>query len=327
MKKYILLIAIIFTCSISKAQNIPQYSLYVTNNYLINPAVAGIEDYSNIKIGHRNQWSGFEGAPQTSYITFHMPITNGGKENNHRASPKSKSGADRFNSVETYSGQSHHGIGGQILMDKIGPFRKVQADLTYAYHIALDDEINISAGASAGFFKNSISDNEIVFDDPESLLSASNNGIHLSIGLWLYASQFYAGVSTQQLFSKDFDLNPEVKSLSERQYLFTAGYKFSISEQFTLIPSALYKITPNVPKTLDANLMAEYNKFIWAGFTYRHQDAYSFLFGIAPNNTFDVQYAYDYTTSDIKSYSSGSHEITLGIKLGKTIKSARFRGY
>ncbi len=80
--------------------------------------------------------------------------------------------------------------------------------------------------------------------------------MHLSLGLWLYASNFYAGVSTQQLFSKDFDLNPEVKSLSERQYLFTAGYKFSISEQFVLIPSALYKITPNAPKTLDANLMA-----------------------------------------------------------------------
>ena len=69
MKK-ILYIIIVFIAGMQLvfAQQKPQYTQYVFNNYLLNPAVSGIENYTDAKVGYRSQWTGLDGAPVTSYI-------------------------------------------------------------------------------------------------------------------------------------------------------------------------------------------------------------------------------------------------------------------
>ena len=56
------------------AQQQPHYTQYVINNYILNPAVSGIENYTDVKIGHRHQWTGINDAPVTTYLTVHTPI-------------------------------------------------------------------------------------------------------------------------------------------------------------------------------------------------------------------------------------------------------------
>jgi len=72
MKKLLVLLAVGFAFSAS-AQQRPHYTQYILNNYIINPAVAGIENYTDVKISHRQQWVGLDGAPVTTYITIHGP--------------------------------------------------------------------------------------------------------------------------------------------------------------------------------------------------------------------------------------------------------------
>ena len=73
MKKFLLFILIIGARAVS-AQQLPQFTQYIFNNYLLNPAVTGIENYVDVKMGHRNQWTGLEGAPVTSYLSVNAPL-------------------------------------------------------------------------------------------------------------------------------------------------------------------------------------------------------------------------------------------------------------
>src|SRR6202035_3990251 len=77
MKKFLYLLSVFLSCmQLLSAQQKPQYTQYVFNNYLLNPAVAGIENYTDVKAGYRSQWTGLQGAPVTSYLTIDAPIGN-----------------------------------------------------------------------------------------------------------------------------------------------------------------------------------------------------------------------------------------------------------
>src|SRR6201989_3038149 len=138
MKKNLYLLLVLFSCmQLVSAQQKPQYTQYVFNNFLLNPAVAGIENYTDVKAGYRSQWTGLEGAPVTSYLTMNMPIGNnflgdnagtmpgGGDEN-----PMSRSYVRDYTAAE-----NHHGVGLMVVNDKAGPLTQTNIDATYAYHI------------------------------------------------------------------------------------------------------------------------------------------------------------------------------------------------
>ena len=75
MKKALLFLIILFIAIKPViAQQRPQYTQYIFDNLLLNPAVTGIENYTDVRVGYRNQWNGLEGAPVTSYITLSAPL-------------------------------------------------------------------------------------------------------------------------------------------------------------------------------------------------------------------------------------------------------------
>src|SRR5881396_3541479 len=74
MKKILLIITSSVVLSTSFAQQRPHYTQYILNNYILNPALSGIENYTDLKISGRDQWVGLNGAPQTFYLTIHGPL-------------------------------------------------------------------------------------------------------------------------------------------------------------------------------------------------------------------------------------------------------------
>src|SRR6476661_7978028 len=156
MRSYLTLVVLLFT-SIAFAQQKPQYTQYILNNYIINPAVTGIENYIDIKAANRQQWTGLKNAPKTSYFTAHMPI---GKSNDWGSSTS-------FNMVgENPLGRSyrddyqasapHHGIGLAVVVDETGPLSNATFNFTYAYHLGLAPKLNLSAGVGAGVSRVSL---------------------------------------------------------------------------------------------------------------------------------------------------------------------------
>src|SRR6187551_2780704 len=74
MKKIICFVVVLLSIQQCFAQQRPQYTQYILNNYIINPALSGIENYTDVKISSRDQWVGLNGAPRTMYLTIHAPI-------------------------------------------------------------------------------------------------------------------------------------------------------------------------------------------------------------------------------------------------------------
>src|SRR5687767_3375275 len=73
MKKILFLLLSAVSITVS-AQQKPYYTQYILNNYILNPAISGIENYTDLKLSYRNQWTGIDGSPVTTYLSVHSPI-------------------------------------------------------------------------------------------------------------------------------------------------------------------------------------------------------------------------------------------------------------
>jgi len=306
MKKYSLTVLISIWVLTSFAQQRPQYTQYMINPFLLNPAVSGTEDYTDIRAGYRKQWAGFEGAPRTMYLSAH---TNIGKHlvTNNRSRHK-KNG--------------FHGIGGIVTNDAIGPTTTTTVSLAYSYHMKISKKVFVSLGLMGGFNQFTVDPSKFIANNNNdaSLTGQSKIGMgDITAGAWVYSDKFFAGASMAQLApSITFTKSSEQMNYTlTKHYFIMAGYRIPLGYDLALIPSFIIKATAPAPLSFDINAKIRYKDFLWAGVSYRNKNAIAGMVGIIINNMFDVSYSYDYVTNDIRHYTGGSHEIVIGYRLRK----------
>ena len=90
-----------------------------------------------------------------------------------------------------------------------------------------------------------------------------------------------------------------------------AGYSLDLTSSLTLKPMVQLK-SDAVSTQADINANLFINSRYWVGASYRLQDAIVLMAGLEIMPNLKLGYAYDLTTSEIKTYSSGTHEIMLG---------------
>lgn len=323
MKFYFNLSIFLLVSTLCVGQEHPRSTQYIFNNYLINPAIAGIDNYTDLKLGFRRQWKGLEGAPVTQYISVHAPIG----QDFVRSSVNSFSGVG-YNPlsrsfVNSYtSAEPHHGIGFYALSDKAGRIRQTNISGTYAYHLGLSYDVNLSVGVSAGMSSISIDVANVTVDNPaDPLLSADyNNKIRPDVGggIWLYSPRFFFGASAKQILgyrSKTANRQSNLPAYQTTTFYGTAGYKFFVDEDIAFIPSTLLTYWLSAPTTIDANLKIAYQDKFWIGGSLRNNDSFSALAGFNVASLINISYSYDVTTSALRSVNNGTHEIVLGILL------------
>src|SRR3954463_6841552 len=147
MKKFLLLLVGMYSCQVMFAQQRAQYTQYILNNYILNPALTGIENYWDVKVSARDQWVGLNGAPRTAYVTIQGPID---KEDT-KTTPTSFQLPGQNPRGESYwenytPSKPHSGIGLILLNDHTGNFNNFTANVTYAYHIGITPTMNLAAG-------------------------------------------------------------------------------------------------------------------------------------------------------------------------------------
>ncbi|MFH1320532.1 MAG: type IX secretion system membrane protein PorP/SprF [Bacteroidota bacterium] len=321
---YYLLACVILICTQEVyGQQLSQFSQYLHNSILLNPATTGINDNLDINLSYRDQWAGFEDAPSTYYLSVDAVLFRMQKKS--AALRLSRPG---YTTVRTSKNRLKHGIGGYVIADNNGPFVKTSGYLTYALHTALYKKINISVGVALGMSNWKFDDGKIILTDLTDetynyfLQDPSKSYLDFNPGIWLYSESFYIGYSSAQIFQNQIystDIPSEAKL--NVHHFFTAGYQFKLNEDLALIPSFLIKYMRPTPVSYDFNLKLDYQKKIWGGFSYRHKDAIIGLIGFTISDLVSICYSYDYTLSGISNYTSGSHEIVLGIKLLKESKS------
>src|SRR6476661_9117572 len=192
MKRILLLIMWLGSIELAYSQQRPQYTQYIFNNFILNPAISGIENYIDVKAGYRSQWQGLDGAPETSYISIHAPLGKNFLYGTSTSVPQS--GGTNPNSrsyVQTYmASEPHHGIGFHAVSDKAGPISRTDVNATYAYHMGLSANVNLSLGVAAGVSKIYLDRSKITLENP--IDQAIGTGDYdqlkpdLSAGVWLY---------------------------------------------------------------------------------------------------------------------------------------------
>lgn len=329
MKRILLLCAgILIGLQLSFAQQRPQYTQYVFNNYLLNPAVSGIENYTDLKAGYRSQWTGLSGAPVTSYITINTPIGDNFIQGDAAAvSAGAESPYSRPYMQDYVASEPHHGVGFTMVSDKAGPINQTNIDFTYAYHLGITQKLNLAVGVSAGVNHISLNTDEITLENPNdpAILNGNNSQWKpdLGIGAWAYSGNYYFGVSVQQLLKQNLYFNSSNKITSSQtvpHYFFTAGVKLPVNDDVSLLPSVLVKVIQPVPTTFDVNLKMAFRDIFWVGGSYRRDDSFGALAGINISSSINLGYSYDITTSALRTVSNGTHEIVLGMLLNNRYK-------
>lgn len=314
---------LVLSCVNVFAQQKPQYGQYLQNNFLINPALAGIENYADIKLGYRKQWIGLTSSPATYYLTAHLPIGNQDFDP-QTASPRFAPPRQRRFSIP----DQHFGLGFSVIKDQAGPLSVSTFDLAASYHYPVADGWQLSAGLAAGLSQFAINFNNIHLANPtDPLLSQGNATVFrpdLNVGLWVYSSHFFAGLSAQQLAPKSLKFKgngQEWTGALVPHYFLTIGHKLELTDEWAFVPSVLFKTTPNTPLSFDLNLKIDYQNQFWGALSYRNHDALMVLLGIRPSSALSVGYVYELPLS--KTFTTtGSHEIMIGYTVGAQISSA-----
>lgn len=291
MKRTLIISLIIFLAnSFLFAQQTPIFTQYMFNPFMINPAVAGTNNYYQIRLNSRFQWAGITDAPITNCLSAYGPSS--GKNKNM-------------------------GFGGYVVSDVTGPTSRTGFYGGYAYNIAVNNEIRLSMGLSLGVLQYKIDGSKIVPSESNDELLQGGVSSQLvpdaSAGLYLYASNFQVGFSALQLINnklKIYDTQTGLSKLTSNFYL-TGGYKYFIDRDWAIEPTAIIKEVGPVPLQLDLTAKGIYQGLVWGALGFRTGDAVSVLIGYVYQKKIYIGYSYDIGISPIHRYESGSHEIMI----------------
>jgi type IX secretion system PorP/SprF family membrane protein len=288
---YIILFTIIAGSAGLQAQQMPHYTQYMFNNFVVNPAVAGTYDYFQIRTNHRFQWVGLLDPPMTNSISFYGPHA-----------------------------KLDMGYGGYVYNDVTGPTSRTGVTGSYAYNVAITGDIRLSMGLYASIMQYRVDGTQLNpadVSDPSILNVVSTSYMpDAGLGLYLYADDFYVGLSAAQLLNnsvKIFDNKDGVNRLKTHINL-TGAYRFWIDENWMIEPSLMIKGTAPKQLSFDLTARVEWQKMLWAGVSYRNKDAVGILLGYSFDEMLFFGYSYDIGISELSKYNTGSHEIMIGYR-------------
>jgi type IX secretion system PorP/SprF family membrane protein len=303
MKRIIISIAAI--CMMSSkilAQQDVMVSQYMFNGLLLNPAYAGSQKYITSTLMYRNQWVGLKGAPSTTVLAVDGPI-------------KTK----------------NMGLGLILVNDQIGATTQTDVYANYAYQINIKNG-KLALGIKAGVSRYLFDSGKLTYwDASDKVYDGGTKQAQwlpkFGVGAYYFTRNWYAGISVPTVWAYDRNYNAGINinksTMINRHYMLTGGYVFTINKDVKLKPSILLKYLPGAPLQVDFNTNLLYKDHYWIGASYRTGDAVSILLQYQTNYQFRLGYSYDFTVSNVRKYSNGSHEFMIGYDFGKEV--AKFK--
>lgn len=286
-----------------EAQQLPLFSQYMLNDYFQNPAIAGSRPYFDATSANRLQWTGITDAPRTYALSMNGPV-------------KAK----------------NMGVGGYLFSDVSGPTRRSGLSGSYAYHIKIQEKIKISLALSAGVMQFAVDATKLTLENTNDYVFAggyeSKTVPDLGTSFYLYGlpkdngtGNWWFGGYVPQIFPSKLKLfdNPTPTGTLATHFYFTGGYKLFLTDEFSGEPSFLVKFVSPTPAQIDIGARVLYKNKMWVGGTYRTKDAMSMMVGYTYRENLTIGYSYDITTSGLKNYSNGSHELMIGLRFNAPV--------
>lgn len=300
MKK-LSIIAVLLLALQMHGQQDPQYTQYMYNMNIINPAYAGSRENLSFGLLYRKQWKGIDGAPETGTFFAHSPVGN------------------------------NLGLGMSVIADQIGPVKETNVYADVSYTLNLGGEHKLAFGVKGGVTLHNIGLNDLdVIDASDPFFSENVNEMtpNIGAGFFYYTNNYYLSLSVPNLLSSvHLDANGFKLGSETQHYFFTGGYVFDLSENAELKPSFMVKSAFDAPTSFDVNVNARFYRTFEVGLSYRLDDSFSGLINFALTPSLRIGYAYDAITSDIKAYAPASHEIMLLFDLNFPTRVSRSPRY
>ena len=328
MKRILVILSLVIAGN-SISQQMPQYSQYLRNQYMVNPGAAGVYDFVDVTMGGRWQWMGFGDEPRTAYLSVTSPISRAPRQ---KYNPALRVSQGPVRNPEIKTGKFKHAIGGQLIADQYGAFRKMELAGTYAIHMPVSKKFNLSFGTRIGLSNhtflrdkaqvlNIVDPTQTYIDDTYNTFSAnqsSNYILNIGAGFYLYSKNTFFGISADQLTRDLVEFGTGTANFNNQMHFnATAGVKIPLNENLSLTPAALVKFMSPSPVSIEGSLQLEYKEWLWFGASYRHKDAVIGMVGLNISERFKFGYSYDFSLSRFNDFSSGGHEIVLGLMLGR----------
>jgi type IX secretion system PorP/SprF family membrane protein len=324
LKTILLTIAVILLASKVEAQQVPMYSQYVMNGFLINPSYAGSDGYTSVNLTAREQWTGLANSPSTYAVAFQTRLL--------KNSFIQRSTSVRKKVVRPTKG-GRVGVGGYIFNDQNGIIRRTGFEAAYAYHIDLRNyrQLSFGLGATAYQFAIDINNDVLIHDVDDEFLNNYDRVVFIpdfNFGVSYTSREFYVGFAATQLFRGSLTLgNSAQNPRTELGHFFlTGGTKISLQgDEWVLEPSAMLKSSDMLFKSFQADITTRvyYRGDYWVGLSYRTQDALIMLLGFTYDR-FYFGYAFDFVLTDIRKHSLGSHELSFAVKFGDSARRYRW---
>jgi type IX secretion system PorP/SprF family membrane protein len=328
LKSILPAIALSFIFGVVSAQQVPMYSQYIMNGFLVNPSFAGRDGYTTVNLTVREQWVGMANAPSTYAASFQTRLL--------KNSYISKSTAVRKNIVKPTKG-SRVGLGGYVFNDNNGIMRRTGAQVGYAYHIPMgqkeDGSSNtLSFGLALTAYQYFINTENAIYDHDDPLLNTYDRSVFIpdfNFGANYTTAKYYAGFAMTNLLRGSVIFADTSSTPNNRNelghYFLTGGIKIPINGEWRLEPSAFIKSSDMFFKAIQMDLTTRvfYKDDYWAGISYRTNDALIMMLGLRYDKYY-FAYAFDFGLTDIRTQSYGTHELTLAVKFGESARRYRW---
>ena len=316
-----------FSGRMTVAQQLPRFSQYYSNEFLINPAVAGYDGRTVINLGARKQWVGFSQNTPASYI-----ISVQGRL--LKTGYTLKSGPHGSNSFRK-AGKGRVGLGGIVYRDENGAVERTGAQFSYAYHLFIRNS-QLSFGLTGNVFQYRINPELAKLKNPEAdplngLIGKSTLVPDAGIGINYMMGSWHAGLAVAQVFQSklkignnaDYQGSEEIRLM--RHYSILADYRITFERysDWEIEPSTIILFNEMLRIQSDLTMKAYYKRQYWFGLSGRTSGDIIVMAGMKFRNYY-FGYSYDYGFNGISKYSYGSHEICLSAKFGDTARKYRW---
>lgn len=307
----LLRLILILTLAVLPAAMVAQTEPVLTNYFRVpsffNPAAAGDTDFIRLRAGSRMQWLGIDGAPRDFIVAADTPFRLFGQ---------------RF------------GTGAVMLQETIGLYSTLNVSAQLAYRRKIGKKgLTLSGAVQVGYLTQSFKGSEVFIPDDDDFHESTDEAIptsdvtgssvDLAAGLWVTHPKFYAGLSCSHLTAPVIKMKREGSENTEEQ-----NYEFQFSRTLYFmagsnipIKNTLFEIQPSMLLRADRDRVTgqltarvRYNRFLWAGVAWRHDDAVALLLGAEFSNIF-IGYSYDRAVADVSRRGRGSHEVWGGYKV------------
>ena len=273
---------------LSKGQQDPMYTQYIFNLQTVNPAYVGYWQTTGVTLLTRDQWVGLNGHPTTQTFSFQTPLRN-----------------------------ENVGIGFNVVIDKVGLEKRLLVNLDYSYQIHLSENTSLRFGLKGGFTNYTNNLSQYVQSDPNDPLfqgTVENKFMpNAGVGLFLSSEKYYLSLSLPKIIENKYQSNVNNFSTTSevRHFFFGGGLLLNLSQNIKFKPSFMTKSVAGAPFEYDLSLNFLLAEKFWIGAMYRSGDAVGGIAQWIISNKLRFGYAYDFTTSGLRNYQKGVHEVMI----------------